>query len=204
VSLLVRLTDWPVLPAAAFNVTVQVSAALPRMDPFAQLNAVSIGTPVPLRLTSVELPFDALLAMVSWPLAAPEAVGSNWMVTVTLALAPNVMGMAPDPLSEKGCPVRLICETSTAADPWFESVITLLTVLPTATWPKSTALADTESAPAAELLVTNDPEHPLRARPQIKVSSPMKLNFKWRILPSGRAQNLHRRAYVIYRQGIRR
>jgi hypothetical protein len=82
--------------------------------------------------------------------------------------------------------------------------MTLLTVLPTATWPKSTVLDDIERVPAAELFATNDPEHPLRPRPQIKVSSPIKLNFKWRILPSGRAQNLHRRAHEIYRQGIRK
>ncbi len=181
--LLFRLTARPPLAGAAFKVTVQVSAALPRIDPFTQLNPVSIGTPVPLSATEVELPFDALLAMVSWPLAAPDAVGSNWRVTVRLALAPMVIGMVPTPLSEKGCPVRFNSEISTAADPAFETVITLLTALPTATWPKSTVLDDTERVPAAAVFVTKDPEHPLRARPQVKVSSPIKLNFKWRIGP---------------------
>ncbi len=75
--LLVRLIAWPLLPAAAFKLTVQSSAALPRIDPFAQVNPVKIGTPMPLRATEVELPFDALLAMVSWPLAEPDAVGPN-------------------------------------------------------------------------------------------------------------------------------
>jgi hypothetical protein len=105
------------------------------------------------------------------------------MVTVTLALAPTVIGKEPPPLNEKGCPVRLSSEIATAADPSLVTVITLLTVLPTATWPKSTVLDDTVRVPAAEFFVTKDPEHPLRTRPQLKVSSPIKLNFKWRILP---------------------
>jgi hypothetical protein len=182
-SLLVRLTARPPLAAAAFRVTVQVSAALPRIDPFTQLKPVSNGTPVPLRVTEVEFPFDALLAMVSWPLADPEAVGLNWRVMVALALAPTVIGMAPASLSENGCPVRFIAEISTAADPVFVTVMTLLTVLPTATWPKSTVPDDIESVPADKFFATKDPEHPLRTRLQIRVSSPMKLNFKWRISP---------------------
>jgi hypothetical protein len=53
------------LPAAAFRVTVQVSAALPRIVPFTQFNPDSMGTPIPLKATVVEVPFDALLAMAS-------------------------------------------------------------------------------------------------------------------------------------------
>ena len=64
-SLLVRLTARPPLAAAAFNVTVQVSIAVPVMDPLTHVNSVSNGTPVPLSATEVELPFDALLAMVT-------------------------------------------------------------------------------------------------------------------------------------------
>jgi hypothetical protein len=182
-SLLVRLTARPPLAAAAFNVTVQASIADPVMDPLMHVSSVSIGTPVPLSATEVELPFDALLAMVSWPLADPDAVGPNWRVIVTLALAPTVIGMALSPLNENGCPVRFSSETSTATDPVLVRVITLLTVLPTATCPKLTVPDDTERVPAAELFLTKDPEHPLRTRPQVKVSSPIKLNFKWRILP---------------------
>jgi hypothetical protein len=101
-ALLVRLTARPPLAAAAFNVTVQVSLADPVIDPLTHVNSVSIGTPTPLNATEVELPFDALLAIVSSPLVEPDAVGSNWMVTVTLALAPTVIGMEPPPLTEKG------------------------------------------------------------------------------------------------------
>ncbi len=182
-SLLVKLIARPPLAAAAFRVTVQVSAALPRMDPLTQLNSVSMGTPVPLNVTEVEVPLDALLAIVSWPLADPDAVGLNWTVTVTLALAPTVIGRDPFPLIANGCPVRFNSEISIVADPEFVSVTTLLTVLPTATCPKSTVLADTLRVPATEPFVTNDPEHPLSAKPHVKDSSQMKLNFKGRIFP---------------------
>jgi hypothetical protein len=182
-SLLVRLTARPPLAAAAFKLTVQVSLADPVMDPLRHVSSVSNGTPVPLNATEVEPPFDALLAIVSWPLAGPDAVGPNWMVIVTLALAPTVIGMALLSLIENDCPVRFKSEIATAADPLFVTVIALLTVLPTATWPKSTVLDETVRVPVADLLVANDPEHPLRARPQIKVSSPNKFNFKWRIHP---------------------
>lgn len=189
-SLLVRLTTWPLLPAAAFKLTVQASTALPRIDPFTQSSPVSTGTPMPLRAIEVELPFDALLAIVSWPLADPDAVGPNWIVIVTLALAPTVIGMAPPPLIEKGCPVRFSSEIETAAAPLLVTVMTLLAVLPTATCPKLTVLDDTVRVPAAELFLTNDPEHPLRTRPQLRVSSPIKLNFKWRIAPPNGRENL--------------
>lgn len=200
-SLLVRLTARPLLAAAAFNVTVQMSFADPVMDPFTHVSSVSIGTPVPLKLTDVELPFDALLAIVSWPLADPDAEGPNWRVIVTLALAPTVIGTALLWIIENDCPVRFKSEIETAADPLFVTVMTLLTVLPTATCPKLTLLDDTVRVPAAELFLTNDPEQPLRTRPQVKVSRPIMPDFKWRILSSGRAQNLYRRTCEIYRQG---
>ena len=97
-SLLVKLIAWPLLPAAAFRVTVQVSAALPRIVPFKQLSPVSMGTPIPLKATVFEVPFEALLEIVSWPVAAPDAVGTNWSVSVTLSFAPTVIGMLPPPL----------------------------------------------------------------------------------------------------------
>lgn len=76
-SLLARFTVRPPVAAVAFNVTVHVSLADPVMDPFAQVSPLSMGTPVPLRATDVELSLDALLAIVNWPLADPDAVGSN-------------------------------------------------------------------------------------------------------------------------------
>ena len=63
--LLARLTPNPLLSAAAFKVTEQLSRLAPVIDPLAQVSAVSTGTPVPLRLTEVEDPFVASLATFS-------------------------------------------------------------------------------------------------------------------------------------------
>jgi hypothetical protein len=92
----------------------------------------------------------------------------------------------------------LSSEIATAAEPLLVRVMTLLAVLPTATCPKLTVPDDTVRVPAAELFVTKDPEHPPRNRPQLKVSSPMKLNFKWRIHPpNGRKKHIGARARFI-------
>ena len=184
-SLLARATFRPPLAAVAFSVTVHVSLEAPVTDPITQFSPVSIGTPMPLKATEAELAFDALLAMVNWPVADPDAAGLNLIVTVTLAFAPTLMGTLLPPLIEKGCPVRVNVEISTAADPVFVSVMLVLTVLPTATWPKSIVLADMISVPVpvAVFVAAMEPPQPLRAMLQIRVSSTIKLNFKWRIVP---------------------
>ena len=41
--LLERLTDWPLLPAAALSVTVQLSVPAPVIDALAQVSALSFG-----------------------------------------------------------------------------------------------------------------------------------------------------------------
>jgi hypothetical protein len=148
-----------------------------------QFSAVRTGTPMPLRATVADDAFDALLAMASCPVADPDALGSNWMVNATLALAPIVIGTLIPPLIEKGCPVRLNPEISTGPDPLFVSVMLAPTVLPTATWPKSTELNDVISVPVDVFVATRDPPQPLRAMLQERASSTIKLNFKWRIFP---------------------
>jgi hypothetical protein len=162
---------------------VHASLDAPITDPFTQFSPVSIGTPMPLKATVAEDAFDALLAMASWPVAGPDPVGSNLIVSVTLALAPTLIGKLLPPLIEKGCPVRFNAEISTAADPEFVRVMFVLTVLPTATWPKSTVLNDVISVPVAVFVAESEPPQPLRAMLHITVSSIMKLNFKWRICP---------------------
>jgi hypothetical protein len=188
-SLLARATFRPPLVAVAFSVTVQVSLDAPVIDPFTQFSSVSTGTPMPLSATVAEDAFDALLAMLSWPVAEPDAAGSNWMVTVTLAFAPTVIGTLLPPLMENGCPVRSNFEISTAADPLFVTVMLVLTVLPIATWPKSTVLDDVISAPVAVFVATRNPPQPLRTMLQKRVSSTIKLNFKWRIGPPNGRKN---------------
>ena len=75
--LLARPTANPPLAAAAFKVTVQLSVPAPVNDPLLQLSPLSTGTPLPLRLITVEVPLDELLVRVSWPVAAPAVLGSN-------------------------------------------------------------------------------------------------------------------------------
>ena len=82
--LLARLTAKPPVGAAAFRVTVQLSVPAPVIEPLAQLSALSTGTPVPLRLTTVEVPLEELLVMVSEPETAPAVEGSNCTVSVAV------------------------------------------------------------------------------------------------------------------------
>jgi hypothetical protein len=82
--LLARLTVNPPLAAAVFSVTVQLSVPAPVMDPLLQLKALNTGTPVPLRLTTVEDPEEELLVRVNDPEADPAAVGSNCTVSVAV------------------------------------------------------------------------------------------------------------------------
>jgi hypothetical protein len=82
--LLARLTANPLLAAATFKVTVQLSVPAPVFDPLEQLSAVSAGTPVPLRPTAVDAPAEELLLNVNEPESAPAAVGSNWTFSVTV------------------------------------------------------------------------------------------------------------------------
>ena len=82
--LLARLTVNPPVAAAAFRVTVQLSVPDPVNEPLVQLSPLSTGTPVPLRVTAVEVPVEELLVKVSEPEAAPVVVGSNCTVSVVV------------------------------------------------------------------------------------------------------------------------
>ncbi len=82
--LLARLTTNPPLAAAAFKVTVQLSLPAPVIDPLAQLNALRTGTPLPLKLITVDVPLDELLVKVNEPEAVPAVLGSNCTVNVAV------------------------------------------------------------------------------------------------------------------------
>ena len=82
--LLARLTANPPVAAAAFSVTVQLSVPAAVIDPLVQLNALSTGTPLPLRLITVDVPVEELLVKVNEPEAAPDVVGSNCTVNVAV------------------------------------------------------------------------------------------------------------------------
>jgi hypothetical protein len=84
--LLARFTLRPPLAAAPVSVTVQLSLPDPVMDPLLQesiLNAAVAAVPVPVRLITAVAPVDELLWIVSPPVTAPVAVGSNCTFSVT-------------------------------------------------------------------------------------------------------------------------
>jgi hypothetical protein len=76
VELLDRVTTWPPVGAAAFNVTVQLSVAAPVSEALAQVRLLGIACPVPLRAMVEVVPVEELLVRVTVPLAAPAVVGS--------------------------------------------------------------------------------------------------------------------------------
>ena len=82
--LLARFTVNPLLEAAAFNVTVQLSLPAPVIELLAQLSPVSTGTPVPLNATAADVPVEELLVRATAPVADPAAVGTNCTVSVAV------------------------------------------------------------------------------------------------------------------------
>jgi hypothetical protein len=95
--LLARLTANPPPAAAAFSVTVQVSVPATVIDPLLQASPLNTGIPVPLRLTTVEVPLDELLVRVNEPESTPAAVGSNRTVNVAVEFGLRISGkVAPE------------------------------------------------------------------------------------------------------------
>ncbi len=80
--LLARLTKNPLLGAAVFSVTVQVSVPAPDIAPLEQASPVSTGTPVPLSATVLAVPADELLVSSKAPVADPADAGTNCTVSV--------------------------------------------------------------------------------------------------------------------------
>jgi hypothetical protein len=135
VLLLARLTANPPEAAAVFNVTVQLSVPAPVIEPLVQLNALSTGTPVPLRLMMVEAPEEELLLMVSVPLRAPAEVGANCTVSVAVWLGFSVSGkVAPETVNP--LPARVAELTVSAEEPVEVSVMVWVVAELTLTLPK--------------------------------------------------------------------
>jgi hypothetical protein len=84
VLLLTRLTANPPVAAAVLIETVQLSVPVPVIVPLVQVRPLSTGSPVPLRATADEVPFEELLVSVSCPVAAPAAVGLNCTVSAAV------------------------------------------------------------------------------------------------------------------------
>jgi hypothetical protein len=134
--LLERLTAMPLLSAAVFSVTVQMSEPEPVIAPVAHPSLFTIGTPLPDKPTVRETLLDELLVRDSWPLALPAPVGSNCTLTSAVWPGFNVMGK-PAPEAEYPVPDVFTPLTVTGAVPVDESVSVCVADELTSTLPKS-------------------------------------------------------------------
>jgi hypothetical protein len=137
VLLLARLTTNPPVGAATFNAAVQLSDPAPVIDELAQVRLLNTGTPVPLRLTTVEEPVEELLDSVNWPLSAPAAVGANCRVSDAAWPGFKVNGKLV-PETENPLPVTVAVLTVTAEVPVDDNVSVCVVDEPTATVPNET------------------------------------------------------------------
>jgi hypothetical protein len=126
----------PPLAAGVFTETVQLSVPDPAIELLVQLRAVSTGTPVALRPTSVELPIEELLAIDSCPAWPPATDGVNFTVSVSVWPGDKVAGN-PVPI-ENPAPVSVAPLTVTGMVPVEERTTELLAAEPTGTLPKVT------------------------------------------------------------------
>jgi hypothetical protein len=108
--LLDRFTVRPPAGAAAFSAIVQLSVPTPTIVPLLQNRALSepaAASPVPLRLMTA-VPFaGAFVVMVSDPVTAPAAVGSNFTCRVAAFPGSRVNGK-PGPDRAKPAPVNVV------------------------------------------------------------------------------------------------
>ena len=135
VLLLDKLITSPLLPAAVFRVTVHWSVPDPVIDPLAQLSPLTIGTPVPDRLTFWAGPLEEVLVNVNWPADVPAAVGSN--CTLRFAESPGfkVRGNV-SPETANPAPLTVAAFTVTADVPVDERISVCVANVPTSTLPK--------------------------------------------------------------------
>jgi hypothetical protein len=98
-------------------------------------------------LITLDVPLDELLVSVSWPLAAPAAVGSNWTVSVAVVFGLIVRGKLP-PETVKPDPVIAAALTVTAALPVEDSVSVCVVGVFTFVLPKLSVVALSPRVPA--------------------------------------------------------
>jgi len=80
--LLDRATTSPPAGAAPVSVTVQASIPHPDIELLVQEKVLTAEMPAPLRATAEAGLAEELLAMLSWPVAAPAVAGLNWTFKV--------------------------------------------------------------------------------------------------------------------------
>jgi hypothetical protein len=146
--LLDTFTVRPLLLAAVFRLTVQRSVPDPVMTPFAQVNPLTVGTPVPERATCRGRLSEEVLVNVSSPDAAPATVGSNCTFTLAVSPAFSVRGkVAPEAMNP--VPVSVALFTVTDDMPVEDKVSVCVASVLTSTLPKLTLDALTVRMDAA-------------------------------------------------------
>jgi hypothetical protein len=139
-SLLARFTLAPPPGAAAFNITVQLSDAVPVSEALLQDKALTTARPLPLRAIVEVLPAYALLERVTAPESVPALVGSNPTESVAACPGFSVRGkvtpemLKPVPVSDPELMVR-------GAVPVEDNVTERVEGVLTTTLPKLTLLA---------------------------------------------------------------
>jgi hypothetical protein len=142
--LLDRLTVVP-LVAAEVSKTVHASVPVPVSEPLLQVSALRAGVvdppPVPLRLiTSCEPFVSSVLLTVTFPVAAPVAVGLNCTFSVAVLPGLSVIG-ALTPFTANAEPLLLIDVRITGMLPADFSTIACVAAVFTGTLPNVTAVA---------------------------------------------------------------
>ena len=178
--LLARFTCNPLVPAGALSSTVQLSVVDPVIELLVQLNAVNVvavaaAVPVPLSATTTLLTPDVLLAIANCPEAAPMAAGLNCTVKVKVLLGLTLAGSALWLVTENDCPLTVICEITTGADPSLVTVMFVLALCPTLTDPNATVCVDAVNEPAAVVFDETDAigaVQPDRTKPQSSSAMP--------------------------------
>ena len=147
--LLVRLTAVP-LVAADVSFTVQAAVPAPVSDALPHETALSVAGARPVPLSAIvavpeallpeALLLEALLLIVTSPLTAPAAVGSNPIVTV--AVWPGVRSIgAPIPDTENPAPVAVAPLRISSAVPVDVTVTVLLIAVFSGSFPNATPVA---------------------------------------------------------------
>jgi len=191
--LLESATLKPGADADALIVTVHRSVPVPPIDALTQESPVSCGVvvsssaaPVPLRFTNVGL-VEALLPMVSWPVACPATAGTKLTWKLYLAPAGIEMGRLFCPATENDCPVRPSWVTVTGTELEFTTETEALALFPTGTLPRSTAFGDATRVCSWGWSTTLAMQ-PERARQRPEESARTNLS-EWKLKPSGFARS---------------
>src|SRR5208282_3735519 len=123
------ITDAPAAVRLPLSEELAPTVTVPKLSVVGETDNCPGAVPVP-ESAMLSGEFDAVEAIESDPLAAPEPVGVNVAVKVTLPLGVSVAGNV-NPLIEKPVPVTVAAEIETDEPPVLVSVSDKFVLLPT-------------------------------------------------------------------------